>query len=333
MDIGIGLPVTIVGHAREQLLDWAAPGEAREFSTLATIDRIVYGNYEPLIALAAAAAVTERIRLIDHHPHRPVPAQRRARRQAGGLAGPPLRRPAGARGRRRRPRGRLRGLRRRLPLARRGHGRDARAVGADLGRRVVRLRRRDRPAAAARAPDLADRRRRGCRLPAPRAVRRRLDSWAAARRTCSARERRRPERRGGPPAATASRARLALAYFALGDGAEEARERLPSRLLRVPRRVRRHDRRAAPRPTRTRRAQYAQGFAEAGCDELLFMPCSPDPGQVRPAGRRRALRAELVLDRERRSAGLGRGRRLGGRSRPGPRPRSPRPARRTRTSR
>ena len=26
--------------------------------------------------------------------------------------------------------------------------------------------------------------------------------------------------------------------------------------------------------------QYADGFAEAGCDELLFMPCSPDPGQV-----------------------------------------------------
>ena len=33
------------------------------FSSLGTIDRIVYDNYEPLVALAAAAAVTERIGL------------------------------------------------------------------------------------------------------------------------------------------------------------------------------------------------------------------------------------------------------------------------------
>ena len=63
MDVGIGLPATIAGVEREQLLDWARRAEARGFSSLGTIDRLVYGNYEPLIALAAAAAVTERIRL------------------------------------------------------------------------------------------------------------------------------------------------------------------------------------------------------------------------------------------------------------------------------
>ena len=63
MDIGIGLPATIAGVTREQLLEWARRAEARGFSSLGTIDRLVYGNYEPLIALAAAAAVTERIRL------------------------------------------------------------------------------------------------------------------------------------------------------------------------------------------------------------------------------------------------------------------------------
>src|SRR4051794_41899580 len=63
MDVGIGLPSTIEGTTREQLLEWARRAEARGFSSLGTIDRIVYGNYEPLIALAAAAAVTERIRL------------------------------------------------------------------------------------------------------------------------------------------------------------------------------------------------------------------------------------------------------------------------------
>src|SRR3954471_6380919 len=63
MDIGIGLPATIPGVQREQILEWARRAEARGFSSLGTIDRVVYGNYEPLIALSAAAAVTERIRL------------------------------------------------------------------------------------------------------------------------------------------------------------------------------------------------------------------------------------------------------------------------------
>jgi alkanesulfonate monooxygenase SsuD/methylene tetrahydromethanopterin reductase-like flavin-dependent oxidoreductase (luciferase family) len=63
MDVGIGLPATIPGVEPDQLLEWARRAEARGFSTLGTLDRIVYRNYEPLIALAAAAAVTERIRL------------------------------------------------------------------------------------------------------------------------------------------------------------------------------------------------------------------------------------------------------------------------------
>ena len=63
MDIGIGLPSTVPGVDGESLLDWARRADQRGFSTLGTIDRIVYPNYEPLIALAAAAAVTEGIRL------------------------------------------------------------------------------------------------------------------------------------------------------------------------------------------------------------------------------------------------------------------------------
>src|SRR3954451_3894045 len=63
MDVGIGLPATIAGVGRDELLEWARRAEARGFSSLGTIDRIVYGNYEPLIALSAAAAVTERIKL------------------------------------------------------------------------------------------------------------------------------------------------------------------------------------------------------------------------------------------------------------------------------
>src|SRR3954447_6820311 len=63
MDVGIGLPSTIPGAGRDQILEWARRAEGRGFPSLGTLDRIVYDNYEPLIALAAAAAVTERIRL------------------------------------------------------------------------------------------------------------------------------------------------------------------------------------------------------------------------------------------------------------------------------
>jgi alkanesulfonate monooxygenase SsuD/methylene tetrahydromethanopterin reductase-like flavin-dependent oxidoreductase (luciferase family) len=63
MDVGIALPNAVEGATREQLLEWARRAETRGFSSLGTIDRIAYGNYEPLIALAAAAAVTERIGL------------------------------------------------------------------------------------------------------------------------------------------------------------------------------------------------------------------------------------------------------------------------------
>jgi alkanesulfonate monooxygenase SsuD/methylene tetrahydromethanopterin reductase-like flavin-dependent oxidoreductase (luciferase family) len=63
VNVGIGLPSTIPGVDRDSLLTWARRAEERGFSTLATLDRIVYPNYDSLIALAAAAAVTERIRL------------------------------------------------------------------------------------------------------------------------------------------------------------------------------------------------------------------------------------------------------------------------------
>jgi alkanesulfonate monooxygenase SsuD/methylene tetrahydromethanopterin reductase-like flavin-dependent oxidoreductase (luciferase family) len=63
MDVGIALPNAVPGATGAQLTEWARRAEARGFSTLGTIDRVVYDNYEPLTALAAAAAVTERIGL------------------------------------------------------------------------------------------------------------------------------------------------------------------------------------------------------------------------------------------------------------------------------
>lgn len=63
MDIGIGLPSTIPGIPGRLIVDWAVAAEQAGFSTLGTIDRVVYANLEPIIALAAAAAATERIGL------------------------------------------------------------------------------------------------------------------------------------------------------------------------------------------------------------------------------------------------------------------------------
>jgi alkanesulfonate monooxygenase SsuD/methylene tetrahydromethanopterin reductase-like flavin-dependent oxidoreductase (luciferase family) len=64
VDIGIGLPNAVRGVDRAGIVDFARRAEEAGFSSLGTLDRIVYPNYESLIALAAAAAVTERIRLV-----------------------------------------------------------------------------------------------------------------------------------------------------------------------------------------------------------------------------------------------------------------------------
>jgi alkanesulfonate monooxygenase SsuD/methylene tetrahydromethanopterin reductase-like flavin-dependent oxidoreductase (luciferase family) len=64
MQIGIGLPIR-TGEARpEILLEIAARAETGPFSTLAVADRVVFRAQEPLIALAAVAGLTRRIRLM-----------------------------------------------------------------------------------------------------------------------------------------------------------------------------------------------------------------------------------------------------------------------------
>jgi alkanesulfonate monooxygenase SsuD/methylene tetrahydromethanopterin reductase-like flavin-dependent oxidoreductase (luciferase family) len=63
MDLGIGLPNAVPGATGRQLTDFARAADEAGFSTLGTIDRIVYPNFESLVTLGAAAAVTERIRL------------------------------------------------------------------------------------------------------------------------------------------------------------------------------------------------------------------------------------------------------------------------------
>lgn len=64
MRIGIGLPASIPGVTGRLITDWAHRADAGPFASLGIVDRLVYPNYEPLIALAGAAAVTQRVRLM-----------------------------------------------------------------------------------------------------------------------------------------------------------------------------------------------------------------------------------------------------------------------------
>ncbi len=48
MDIGIGLPSTIPGIPGRLILQWASAAEQAGFSSLGTLDRIVYANLETI---------------------------------------------------------------------------------------------------------------------------------------------------------------------------------------------------------------------------------------------------------------------------------------------
>jgi alkanesulfonate monooxygenase SsuD/methylene tetrahydromethanopterin reductase-like flavin-dependent oxidoreductase (luciferase family) len=64
MRISIGLPSTIPSTPGALILDWARKADAGPFSSLSVLDRLVYPNYDSLITLSAAAAVTARVRLL-----------------------------------------------------------------------------------------------------------------------------------------------------------------------------------------------------------------------------------------------------------------------------
>ena len=64
MRIGVGLPSAIAGVDGAALLEWARCADETGFSSLGAVDRLVYDSYEPVIAVTGAAAVTSRIGLM-----------------------------------------------------------------------------------------------------------------------------------------------------------------------------------------------------------------------------------------------------------------------------
>jgi alkanesulfonate monooxygenase SsuD/methylene tetrahydromethanopterin reductase-like flavin-dependent oxidoreductase (luciferase family) len=64
VEIGVGLPATVPGATGEAIVEWARRADEGPFASVGCLDRLLYDNYDPLIALSAAAAVTQRVRLV-----------------------------------------------------------------------------------------------------------------------------------------------------------------------------------------------------------------------------------------------------------------------------
>jgi len=274
MDIGIGLPNAVRGVERRGFVDWARRAEEVGFSSLGTIDRLAYPSFESLIALSAAAAVTERIRLATDILIAPLRANTALfAKQTATLD-------------------QLSGGRLELGLSPGGREDDYDVSGLEFGARgrafdrqledLQRLWRGERGVGPAPARDGRPRLLIGGAIDrAFRRAARYADGWTAggagpdqfrAARE-KVREAWRAEGRDGEPRT------MALFYFALGDDPEgqvrrsigdyysfagEYAERIVS---------------SAAKDEDTLRG-YIAAYTEAGCDEVICFPASADPAQV-----------------------------------------------------
>jgi len=278
MDVGIGLPATIRGVTREQILDWSRRAEARGFSTLGTIDRVVYANYEPLIALTAAAAVTERIKLTTAILIAPLRCNAALlAKQAATLhafSGGRVQLGVAVGGREDDYEASGVGFRTRgkqfdamLDVMKRAWGGEsfgtAGAVGpVPPGDGVPLIFGGTADAAFRRAAEHGDGWIMGGGTPDMLAESREKlrAAWSAAGRD-------------GEPKT------MALAYYALGDGAAAAADGyLNDYYAFLGDYADQIARSAATDPETVK--QYVSAFDAAGCDELILFPCDPDPGQV-----------------------------------------------------
>ena len=280
MDVGIGLPATIPGVDRARLLDWAQRAEGRGFHSLGTIDRLVFPNYEPLVALAAAASVTETIRLVadilivPYRLNAAVVAKQAAtvdslsegRLTLGvGIGSRPDDYEASG-----------------VPLNDRGSRMDAmleemKAIwdGAERGYDGP----IGPPPARAGGPELLV----GGRVDAVyRRAARFGDGWTQGGGTpdqlAEGIERTREEweraGRDGEPRI------MALCYFCLGDGARELADGYLKRYYAIAGDELANMIASSAAVDADTAAGYRDGFAAAGADELVYFPCTPDPGQV-----------------------------------------------------
>jgi alkanesulfonate monooxygenase SsuD/methylene tetrahydromethanopterin reductase-like flavin-dependent oxidoreductase (luciferase family) len=75
MRVGIGLPNAVPETPGSVVLDWARRADAGPFTSVGVLDRVGYDCHDPMATLAAAAGVTDRVRLVTMvvvAPLRPV---------------------------------------------------------------------------------------------------------------------------------------------------------------------------------------------------------------------------------------------------------------------
>ena len=282
MEVGIGLPSAVRGAQADQILEWARRADAAGFSSLGTIDRLVFPGYEPLVTLAAAAAVTERIRL------------------ATAIVIAPIRGSAGALAKQAASVDALSGGRLVLGLAVGGREDDFDAAGVPFKERGKRMdemleemkdvwsNEETRPGGTPKviiggSVDAAYRRAAehgqgwimggGTPEMLAEGKAKTEEAWKAAGRDGSPRI-------------------MALAYYALGDGAEEtATNALKDYYGWLGEYADQIAASAATDPDTVK--SYLAGFEEAGCDELIIFPTSPDPSRwtAWPRWRSRSVRA------------------------------------------
>jgi alkanesulfonate monooxygenase SsuD/methylene tetrahydromethanopterin reductase-like flavin-dependent oxidoreductase (luciferase family) len=280
MDVTIGLPNTVGGVTRDSLLEWSRRAESRGFPGVASLDRLVYPGYEALVSLAAAAAVTERVRLTTQvllAPWRLNAAL--IAKQVASLQ-------------------HLSNGRMVLGIGLGGREDDYAASGATMKGRGDRLTEmieemlriwegEERGTAGGIGPPLDDVGRPqilvgGGVEAAFRRAARLGDGWTAgglqpeqfAQAAEAVRAAWREEGREGGPRLTA------LAYFGLGpSGADDAQRDLAHYYAWLGDEMAAAIAGSAATDEESVRA-YAKAFEDAGCDELAFIPASTDPKQV-----------------------------------------------------
>lgn len=278
MDIGLGLPAAVPGTRGTDIVNWAGRGEALGFSALGVLDRLVYPSLEPLGVLAAASAVTSRIRLTTSVL---VPAYRGSAvnlaKQIATLD-------------------QLSDGRLVLGLGAGGRPEEFASTGVSYARRGTRLTeiirelqalwRSEVPGREAVVPALAERK------PLPiilggradetfERVAQHADGWIAAGGNAAifssfADKARRAWRRAGRPG---SPRLMSIGYFALGQDAESVADRyLMDYYAFLGPGAQFVAKGTLTDPGALRREVPA--LAEAGCDELILFPCSSDPDQA-----------------------------------------------------
>lgn len=85
MNVGVGLPNTTPATDGALVLEWARRADALPFSSVAVLDRIAYDSLEPFATLAAAAAVTSRVRLATMIAIAPLRASALLAKQAASV--------------------------------------------------------------------------------------------------------------------------------------------------------------------------------------------------------------------------------------------------------